>query len=91
MRGLFFYFLLLHGWAQSWYVLPLLPTLPLLVEDRRWSPAFVAYLVCGVAYYALVLPMSCLDNPALIAVSDLVEAMITVFPAAYLLARSPRS
>jgi len=89
VRGLFFYFLLLHGWAQSWYVLPLLPALPLLVEDTRWSPAFATYLVCAVAYYALVLPMSCLTNQVMIAVADLVEAMITVFPAAYLLLRKP--
>ena len=87
-RGLYFYFLILHGWAQSWYLLPLLPTLPFLVEDSRWAPAIRLYLVTGVLYYALVLPMSCLDNPVLIAVSDLVEAMITVFPPTYLLLRS---
>lgn len=87
-RGLFVYFLLLHGWAQSWYLLPLLPALPFLVRDPRYAPAISTYLVSAVAYYALVLPMSCLTDPVLIAVSDLVEAMITVFPPVYLLVRS---
>jgi hypothetical protein len=86
--GLFFYFLWLHGWAQSWYLLPLLPALPFLVEDERYAPAIRAYLVSGVAYYALVLPMSCLTDPVLVAISDLVEGLITVVPPTYLLVRS---
>ncbi len=87
-RGLFVYFLLLHGWAQSWYLLPLLPALPLLVEGIEGvARAIRLYLVTAVAYYAVVLPMSCLSDPVLVAVSDLAEAAITILPPAYLLLR----
>lgn len=88
-RGLFVYFLVLHGWAQSWYLLPLLPTLPVLSED--WSDRGIrVYLVAAVAYYALVLPMSCLGDPLSIAVSDLAEASITFFPPVVILLRTAR-
>jgi hypothetical protein len=86
-RGAFFYFLLLHGWAQSWYLLPLLPALPLFEDDARWGPALRVYCVSSVAYYALVLPMSCLGDQVTIAISDLIEASITVFPPVVVLLR----
>lgn len=85
--AVFFYFLLLHGWAQSWYLLPLLPALPFVREDARYAPAIRTYVVSAVAYYALVLPYSCLSNPITIAVSDLIEAAITVFPPVVVLLR----
>jgi hypothetical protein len=85
-HGLFFYFLLLHGWAQSWYLLPLLPVLPLLQGDRYASPIRL-YLVTAVLYYALVLPVSCFGATPLTAVADLIEAAITVLPPVVLLLR----
>jgi hypothetical protein len=84
--GLFFYFFLLHGWAQSWYLLPLLPVLPLL-EGDRYAPPIRLYLVTAVLYYALVLPVSCFGATPLTAVADLIEASITVFPPVVLLLR----
>jgi hypothetical protein len=85
-HGLFFYFFLLHGWAQSWYLLPLLPVLPLL-EGDRYAPPIRLYLVTAVLYYALVLPVSCFGATPLTAVADLIEASITVFPPVVLLLR----
>ena len=90
VRGLFVYFLVLHGWAQSWYALPLVAALPMLVDDESTAPALRAYFVTGVAYYAVVLPMSCLANPIATAVSDLVEGLVTVTPPLYLLLRKRR-
>jgi hypothetical protein len=84
--SLAFYFLLLHGWAQSWYLLPLLPALPF-VRDPRHAAALRVYLVSAVLYYALVLPFSCLTSQVTIAVADLVEAAITVFPPLVVLLR----
>ncbi|MEO6954693.1 MAG: hypothetical protein ABI321_23035 [Polyangia bacterium] len=91
VRGLFIYFLALHGWAQSWYALPLVVALPGLEGDTQTLPALRAYLVSSVCYYALVLPMSCLDNPVLVAVSDLAEGLVTVVPPIVLLARARKS
>ena len=85
--ALFCYFLVLHGWAQSWYLLPLLPALPFLADEARHAPAIRVYLVSAVVYYALVLPYSCLSNPLTIALSDLIEAAITVFPPVVVLLR----
>jgi hypothetical protein len=87
--GLFLYFLVLHGWAQSWYLLPLLPTLPLFTDDR-FGPGIRLYTLTAVLYYALVLPMSCLSDQVVIAVSDLLEASITFFPPVVLLVRAWR-
>jgi hypothetical protein len=90
-RGLFVYFLLLHGWAQSWYLLPLLVALPLFEDDPIWGPGLRIYTVSAVAYYALVLPMSCLQDPLTIAVSDLLEAAITILPPVVLLLRQRKA
>jgi hypothetical protein len=90
VHGWFVYYLLLHGWAQSWYLVPLLPALPLL-DEGGWARAFRLYLVTAVAYYALVLPFSCLASPVLHAVADLIEAAITIFPPVVLLLRQERS
>jgi hypothetical protein len=86
--GLFVYFLVLHGWAQSWYLLPIVPALPLFEKDTRFGPGLRLYTITAVAYYGLVLPMSCLTDPITIAVSDLIEASITFFPPVVLLLRS---
>jgi hypothetical protein len=77
-RALFIYYLYLHAWAQSWYLLPLLPLLPF--ADPIFRPAMATFCVTGVAYYALVLPYSCLSSDLTIAISDAVEAAITLFP-----------
>ena len=91
VRGLFVYFLALHGWAQSWYALPLVVVLPAMHGDTHTRPALSAYLVSSVCYYALVLPMSCLDNPLLVAFSDLAEGLVTVVPPIVLLVRACRA
>ena len=90
VRGLFVYLLALHGWAQSWYALPLVVALPYLEGDTRTLPALRAYLVTSVCYYALVLPMSCLESPVLVALSDLAEGIITVALPIVLLVRARR-
>jgi hypothetical protein len=84
-RGLFVYYLYLHAWAQSWYLLPLLPLLPF--ADSGFRPAMATFCVTGVAYYALDLPYSCSSDVTL-ALADAVEAAITILPPTVLLLRN---
>jgi hypothetical protein len=76
--GLFIYYMLLHGWAQSWYLLPLLPLLPF--ADPRLLPAMRLYCFTAVAYYALVIPYACAFDHTSKALSDLAEALVTEVP-----------
>jgi hypothetical protein len=84
--GLFVYYAFLHGWAQTWYLLPLLPLLP--HADERMRPAMRLYCVTGVLYYALVLPYACRFDHATKAGSDLAEAVVTILPPSVLLLRA---
>lgn len=76
--GLFYYYLYLHGWAQSWYLLPLVPLLP--HAPARVLPAMRAFCVSGVAYYVTTPVISCVTDPIGIALGDLVGAVITIIP-----------
>jgi hypothetical protein len=81
--GLFIYYVFLHGWAQTWYLLPLLPLLA--HADPALLPAMRLYCVTGVAYYALVLPTNCMFGHTEKALSDFAEAAVTLLPPAYLI------
>lgn len=87
--GLFLYYLFLHGWAQTWYLLPLLALLSW--AGPRLLPAMLAYCVSGCAYYALVLVGACVSSKAAIAGFDVAEALLTLFPPTVYLYRARRS
>jgi hypothetical protein len=83
---LFFYYLYLHGWAQSWYLLPLLPLLP--HAPRRIAPALRAYCISAALYYGLALPFTCLEDPLHIALADLAQGLLTIVPPTVALLRA---
>ena len=85
---LFGYYLYLHGWSQSWYLLPLLPLLP--YADPRLRPAMMTLCVTAVAYYALALPLNCVTSDLAIALSDLAEAVVVIVPPSLVLLRMLR-
>ncbi len=83
--GLLTYYLYLHGWAQSWYFLSVLPLAPFLsVRHAR-----VLEVLCGsaCAYYALALFRNCLTEPWQVALCELVECLITTLPPTVVLLR----
>lgn len=83
--GLFGYYLYFHGWAQTWYFLPLLPLqLHLGARPRR---AFEALGFSGCGYYALALFRNCVTHPAQVALFELAEGLATVLPPTVILLR----
>ncbi len=83
--GLLTYYLYLHGWAQSWYFLSVLPLSPFLsVRHGR-----VLEVLCGsaCAYYALALFRNCLTEPWQVALCEIVECLITILPPTVVLLR----
>lgn len=83
--GLFIYYLLLHGWAQTWYLLPLLPLLPFATAATR--PAMLTVCVSGCAYYGGYLIGGCVEENLDRGIVDLLEGLVTVAPPAVALWR----
>jgi hypothetical protein len=86
--GLFGYYLLLHGFMQTWYLLSLVPLLAF--AEARLAPAMSAYLIASLAYYAVRLPLSTDPRPTVIATKELIEGLTVVTPPLVLLARQWR-
>lgn len=76
--GLFVYYLYLHGWAQSWYLLSLLPLVPFATAATR--PAMLTFCISGCAYYGIYLLGGCVEENLDRGVVDLVEGLFTVVP-----------
>lgn len=86
--ALFIYYLYLHGWSQTWYLLPLLPLLPF--ASARVALVAQVFCVSSAAYYALVLPLDCVQTPIVVGLADLVEALVEIAPPTVVLLRSRR-
>jgi hypothetical protein len=87
--ALFGYYLLLHAFVQSWYLIPILP---LATQLPRWArPALRVYLVSLTAYYALHLPLDCDSRTTLLVARELLEAAGVVLPAAVMLLAGARA
>ncbi|HZS35517.1 MAG TPA: hypothetical protein VFF06_01755 [Polyangia bacterium] len=87
--GLFIYYLFLHGFMESWYLLSLLPLVP--HADERLRPAMQVYLVSALVYYAIRLPLNCSLSPALIGLKELSEGLVVLVPVVVTLARRRRT
>ena len=87
--GLLIYYLFLHPWSQSWYLLSLLPLLPW--TTPRVFSALRAVSISASAYYALVLIGNCLEDELAIAGFDLAEALLVLVPPTVCLLRSAPS
>lgn len=80
---LFVYYLCLHAFLQSWYLLPLLPLATQLPAYAQRS--FRVFVVCLTAYYALSIPLDCDARPLVIGAKELAEACLVVLPAFFTL------
>ena len=81
--ALFVYYLCLHAFLQSWYLLPLLP---LATQLPAYAVrAFRVFVVCLTMYYALSIPLDCDGRPVVIGAKELAEAFLVVLPAFFTL------
>jgi glycosyl transferase family 87 len=80
---LFVYYLCLHAFLQSWYLLPLLPLATQLPPYA--TRAFRVFVVCLTSYYALSIPLDCDARPVVIGAKELAEACLVVLPAFFTL------
>jgi hypothetical protein len=87
--GLLLYYLYLHPWSQSWYLLSLLPLAPWL--HPRMAAVLRCLLISAAAYYALVLIGNCLTDELAIAALDLAQALIVLVPPTVCLLRPAAS
>jgi hypothetical protein len=83
--GLFIYYLLLHGYMQSWYLLSLVPLLPF--ADARMRPAMITFTLSALAYYAVHMPFHTATSYAIVAVKEVIEAAVVIFPPVWVLLR----
>lgn len=87
--GLLIYYLYLHGWAQSWYFLAIVPLRPLL--PTKQGRALEVLAGSGCAYYALALYRNCLTEPWQVALCELAEGLFTIIPPTVVLLRKEPS
>lgn len=85
--GLLIYYLYLHPWSQSWYLLSLLPLFPFL--PPRPQRALRSLSIAAAAYYALLFIGNCLQDDLAIAAIDLIEGLIVMVPPTVCLLRTP--
>jgi hypothetical protein len=76
--ALFGYYLGLHAFMQTWYLLPLLPLASELPEALK--PAWRAFTIGLVAYYAPHLIVQCSQSEVLVVLKELSEALIVLLP-----------
>jgi hypothetical protein len=87
--GLFVYYLWLHGYMQSWYLLSLLPLEP--HAPARLRPAMKVFLFTAVLYYGVRLPVLCAETPTTIAVRELIEGLVVIIPPTVMMVRAPKA
>lgn len=83
--GLLVYYLYLHGWAQSWYFLAIVPLRPFL--PTKQGRALEVLAGSGCAYYSLALYRNCLTEPWQVALCELAEGLFTIVPPTVVLLR----
>jgi hypothetical protein len=87
--GLFFYYLFLHGYMQSWYLLSLVPLLPF--AFRRLRPAMELFCVTALFYYAIRVSLQDDLRPWVIALKEVAEGIVVVVPPTILTVRAWRA
>jgi hypothetical protein len=80
---LFGYYLCLHAFLQSWYLLPLLPLVTQL--PRFAERASYVFIICITMYYAISIPLDCDLRPVVIGAKEFSEAALVVLPAFFTL------
>lgn len=87
--ALFIYYLLFHGYMESWYLLSLLPLSAFAMPF--FAPVMRFFMLTAVAYYPLDLLFGCSRNPVEVGSREFFGAFITIaVPGLYLIARAVR-
>ncbi len=85
---LLFYYLYLHPYSQSWYLLSLLPLLPF--TPRRLLPVAQVFCTSALVYYAVDRPFDCDYRPIVIGSTEVLQAVIVIVPPTLVLLRGRR-
>jgi MYXO-CTERM domain-containing protein len=88
VMGLFFYYLYLHPYMQTWYLLSLVPLMPF-AEPRLRAP-LRAFLAGALFYYAVRIPFACNLSPLIVALKELAEGLIVIAPPTLIWLRAQR-
>lgn len=75
---LFFYYLYLHGYSHSWYLLSLLPLLTF--AERRLLPAMMALVVSNLSHYVLNFAYDCDQSVFVVGLTELIEGLLVLIP-----------
>jgi hypothetical protein len=75
---LFFYYLYLHSYSHTWYMLSLLPLLAF--ADSRLLPAMMAMAVSNLSHYVLNFAFDCEQSVFLVGLTELVEGLLVIVP-----------
>jgi MYXO-CTERM domain-containing protein len=78
VMGLFLYYLYLHPYLQTWYLLALVPLMPF-AEPQLRAP-LSTFLSGAVFYYAVRIPLACNLAPTTVALKELAEGLIVILP-----------
>ena len=82
------YYLFLHGFMQSWYLLSIVPLLPF--AEPRMRRAIDVFFISALAYYMLFLPLQGDERAWVVALKELSEGLLVIIPPSLvLLRRSP--
>jgi hypothetical protein len=80
------YFLLFHGYLESWYFLSLLPLIPFAAP---WlQPALRTLCVTQVAYYAIRIPLACDPSVLTTSAKELSEGIVSTLVPTFVMLRS---
>jgi hypothetical protein len=76
--GLFGYYLCLHAYMESWYLLQLVPLVAF--ADATLVSAMTLFLTTAAGYYAIQIAMNTVSSHTLIGVREFLEAAVVVLP-----------
>ena len=79
------YYLFLHGFMQSWYLLSIVPLLPF--AEAHMRRAIELFFVTALSYYVIFLPLQGDNRAWVVALKELSEGLLVIIPPALVLLR----
>jgi hypothetical protein len=85
----FLYYMYLHAHSQPWYLLALLPLVPM--ADERLRPAMLAAMVSNLASYSVAFSWNGTTDVLVAGVFEVVSGLVVLIPPSVVLVRSLRA
>lgn len=83
------YYLYLHAFSQPWYLLAILPLLPL--APRPLRTVLCAFCLSASSYYVVRMPFNCDSRPLPNVLIEIIEPILVIGPPTWLLLRARRT